>query len=390
LVFGYDAGVLSSTLPEVAHFYSLSSSALGLTVSSGVGGMFCGSLFAGGIAERFGRRTCLQMVGALYAGSILACASAGAWSVFLSSRLCAGLGVGMLTTVCPMYLAEIAPVPRRGRIVGAFQLSISCGILAAFGLHLLLSSLVHKPAWRIEYFLAVIPVLLFLACLMFAVESLLVHAGSATESASYTSEWPWQRRYAKPLMLAVVLASLNQLSGVNPLLYYLKVTLESSQMSVFGSNQGLVAIAAINLLATAAALGLIDRFGRRPLLLVGSAGMAMAMGGIAALFIFGHAGRLIIPCIILFDIFFSMSQGAVFWVFLSEIFPLPVRARGQSVGSATHWGWNIALGAIFPVVFARWHAVPFIVFSSMMLLQGFLVATIFPETRGRQLWQVSS
>jgi hypothetical protein len=197
--------------------------------------------------------------------------------------------------------------------------------------------------------------------------------------------WAAHRR---PIFLAVALALFNQLSGINAILYYLGDIFSAAGFSSMSADLQSVAIGLTNLVATVLGMSIIDRVGRKTLLLIGSAGTALALGGVAAVMISGREPGLLLWLLIGFIAFFALSQGAVIWVYMSEIFPTPVRARGQSVGSATHWVMNALISAVFPVVAARSQGTPFIFFAAMMLLQLFVVARLFPETKAVTLEQM--
>jgi MFS family permease len=207
-------------------------------------------------------------------------------------------------------------------------------------------------------------------------------AATAAESAGASVERLSWRRHRRPIMLAVAIAMLNQLSGINAILYYLGDIFGSAGFNNLSANVQSVAIGITNLLATLFAMTIIDRVGRKPLLLFGSVVTSLALAGIATVLALGAARGLLLPLLLVFIAAFAASQGAVIWVYLSEIFPTPVRARGQGIGSATHWVMNALISLTFPAVAAHWRSVPFAFFSLMMLLQCLLVAAFLPETKG--------
>jgi MFS family permease len=191
--------------------------------------------------------------------------------------------------------------------------------------------------------------------------------------------------HSKPILLAVLLAMFNQLSGINAILYYLNDIFAAAGFSGWSNALQSVAIGAANLIATVIALRVIDRVGRRKLLLIGAVGTALALAGVAAIFATGEGKGWLLACLIVFIAFFAFSQGAVIWVYLAEIFPTAVRSRGQALGSATHWGMNAAIAQLFPMIAVYTRALPFAFFSACMVLQFFVVLAIFPETRGVEL-----
>jgi MFS family permease len=189
----------------------------------------------------------------------------------------------------------------------------------------------------------------------------------------------------RPIMLAILLAMFNQLSGINAILYYLNDIFSAAGFSGWSNDLQAVAIGAANLIATVIALRVIDRVGRRKLLLTGAIGTAVALAGVALIFATGEGKPLLLAMLIMFISFFAFSQGAVIWVYLAEIFPTPVRARGQALGSATHWGMNAIIAQAFPMIAVYTQALPFVFFSVCMVLQFFVVLAMFPETRGVEL-----
>jgi sugar porter (SP) family MFS transporter len=191
--------------------------------------------------------------------------------------------------------------------------------------------------------------------------------------------------YRKPILLAILIAVFNQLSGINAILYYLKDIFAAAGFVDLRNEWQQVAVGAANLIATIGALQVIDRVGRKKLLLIGSVGTAIALAGVAAIMGTGQGQAYLLVFLILFIVFFAISQGAVIWTYLSEIFPTAVRSRGQALGSATHWGMNAIIGQAFPMVAAYTQALPFVFFAICMAVQFVVVLAFFPETRGVEL-----
>jgi MFS transporter, SP family, arabinose:H+ symporter len=193
------------------------------------------------------------------------------------------------------------------------------------------------------------------------------------------------RRYKFPIFLAISIGMFNQLSGINAILYYLNSIFTKAGYDKMSGDLQAVAIGATNLLFTIVAMSVIDRIGRKKLLLIGSLGTAVAQGGVAAIFLTGTHQNLLVWCLMAFIAFFAFSQGAVIWVYLSEVFPNKVRAKGQSLGSFTHWIMNAIISGVFPVLAAKSGGIPFLFFSAMMLLQFVVVLSTYPETKGYSL-----
>jgi SP family arabinose:H+ symporter-like MFS transporter len=205
-----------------------------------------------------------------------------------------------------------------------------------------------------------------------------------------TREPLFSRKYAFPIFLAIAMGMFNQLSGINAILYYLNDIFASAGFSQVSSSAQAVVIGLTNLVATLIAMAVIDYVGRKKLLLIGSAGMVFCLGGVARLFWWHEQSAALLWLLVGFIIFFAISQGAVIWVYISEIFPNKVRSRGQSVGSSSHWITNALIAGVFPLVAAHSSALPFIGFAAMMALQFFLVLFIWPETKGASLEQIQA
>lgn len=414
LLFGFDTAVISGTTRALTEQFSLSAAMLGLTVSTALWGTVVGSLFAAPPSDRYGRRACLGALGALYLLSALGSAMAWNWQALVAFRIVGGLAIGGSSVIGPMYIAEIAPALWRGRLVGLFQMNVVIGILVAYLSNYLVSLAGFGPAeWRWKFGIAAIPAIVFVVALFGIPQSprWLVAAGKSDEARRILRkvaepdpdrevreiaeslqreragrrEPLFQRRYRKPVFLAVSIGMFNQLSGINAILYYLNDIFERAGFNQLSSEMQAVAIGLTNLVFTLIAMAVIDRLGRRKLLLTGAAGTAFCLAGVAALFTTGSHPEWLIWLLVGFIAFFAFSQGAVIWVYLSEVFPNLVRAKGQSLGSFTHWIMNALISSIFPVLAARSGAVPFVFFAVMMVLQFFVVLMLYPETKGVSL-----
>lgn len=419
LLFGFDTAVIAGTTDAITQQFHLTPAQLGITVTSALLGTIPGAAFAGIPSDRFGRRACLKILGLIYVVSALGCALAWNWPSFLIFRTIGGIGIGGCSVVAPMYIAEVSPAEHRGRMVGMFQINVVLGILAAYVSNFIISTM-HFGAmeWRWKFGVASIPAAFFFFMLFSIPESprWLLGRGRETEARSSLdqigSENPEQeysritlalknealmsrgRLFAKslrkPVFLAVSIAALNQLSGINAILYYLNDIFAAAGYSKLSGNIQAVVVGVTNLLFTVFAMNYIDRFGRRFLMLVGSVGTAIALAGTGYIFQTDQHQDRLLWMLILFIAAFAFSQGAVVWVYISEIFPNNVRAAGQSLGSMTHWVLNAAISLAFPLVAVHSHAIPFYFFAAMMVVQFFLVLTVFPETRGRNLESIES
>ncbi len=421
LLFGFDTAVISGVTESLRGVYSLDSGALGFTVSVALWGTIAGALFASCPGDRIGRRDSLKITGLLFLLSALGCAFATGWGVFVFSRFIGGLGIGAASVLAPMYIAEIAPARLRGRFVAAFQINVVGGILLAYLSNWLvgLSGLDPLGAeWRVKLGVEAVPAALFLWVLFYIPRSprWLVKAGRGAEAAeslrltgiedvsAELSEIErslapepgsgaaslFSRACLYPVFLAFSIAMFNQLSGINGLLYYINDIFSSAGFDRVSGDQQAVAIGCTNLVFTLAAMPLIDRVGRKTLLLVGAAGTSLAMLGAALVFYTGEHAPMLVWILVAYIAFFALSQGAVIWVYISEVFPNAVRARGQSLGSSTHWVFCAAVSYLFPVVSEYSKSLPFFFFAAMTVLQFATVLFFYPETKGVPLERIQS
>lgn len=414
MLFGFDTAVIAGATDALRQVYNLTPGGLGLTVSIALWGTIIGALFAAYPGDRYGRRDSLRILGILFFVSSVGCAFAWNWSSLVFSRFVAGLAIGGSSVLGPMYIAEIAPAAWRGRLVGFFQFNVVAGILLAYLSNYLIGLAGFGDAeWRWKLGIEAVPALFFVLMLIAIPHSprWLVQKGRIAEARDVLGligepdpDAELERivravefdknsgqvsllspRYRRPLLLAISIAIFNQLTGINAILYYLNDIFAKAGYDKVSSDLQAVAIGATNLLFTTLAMTVIDRFGRRTLLIVGSVGMAACLGGVAAIFRSGSNENLLLWCLIGFIASFGFSQGAVIWVYISEIFPMAVRARGQSIGSFTHWIMNAAISFAYPIIAESSKAAPFVFFSSMMVLQLIAVALFFPETKGVSL-----
>lgn len=417
LLFGFDTAVIAGTTHSLRVHFGLSPGQLGFTVSSALWGTVVGSMTAGMLGEKLGGRESLRILAGFYAISALACAFAPNWAFLLISRFIGGLGIGGSSVLGPVYLAEIAPAKWRGRLVGSFQINIVLGVLAAYLSNYLIGRVnLGNVEWRWQFGVAAAPALLFLLLLFGIPQSArwLVTKGRVHEAAGVLrqlgSDSPdaelaeivqsighasqadaeplFQAKYLRPMFLAVSIAMFNQLSGINAITYYLNDIFSMAGFSKMSSSLQAVAFGVMNLTATLLGMSLIDRVGRKTLLLFGSVGMMLTLSGIAAVLIGRVPRGSLLYLLIGYIFFFAISQGAVIWVYLSEVFPNRVRARGQSLGSSTHWVMNAMISGFFPLMAARSGAYPFAFFALMVAVQFFVVLFGFPETKGFTLEEI--
>jgi sugar porter (SP) family MFS transporter len=414
LVFGFDTVVISGTTDTLTHLFALSAFLKGVTVASALLGTVFGAMLAGIPGEKYGRRDSLRITGVLYLISALGCALAWDWNSLILFRFIGGLGIGASSVLGPMYIAEIAPAKLRGRLVGLFQFNIVFGILMAyFSNYMIVRQHLGDTEWRWEFGVATFPALLFFV-LLFAIPRSprwLVKKGRVNEARAVlqligeqnyeqelqeivesirteqqqTGETLFTAKHRLPIFLAVSIGIFNQLSGINAILYYLPDIFMHAGFNKVSSNLQAVAIGATNLIFTVIAMSLIDKIGRKILLLIGAAGTASCLAGVAAIFLTHQHEPWLVWLLVAYIAFFAFSQGAVIWVYLGEVFPNAVRAKGQSLGSLSHWVMNTLISLIFPVMAAASGGYPFVFFASMTVLQFFVVLFVFPETKGISL-----
>lgn len=422
LIFGFDTAVISGANAALKKQFHLDDGGLGATVAIATVGTIIGALIGGRSADRFGRRKLLFFIGILYILGALGTALAPSHLVLMIFRFVGGLGVGLSSVCAPIYTAEIAPAKVRGRLVGLVQFNIVLGILVAYLSNYIVAQIVHDPqiAWRWMLGVMVVPSVLFLVFLVAVPETprwlmakgheekaiaisrrlcntveesdeqiqeirdQLASAGSqATLSQFFT------RRYFKVIALAFFIAMFNQLSGINAILYYAPEVMKQAGADDNAALLMSVAVGLMNLIATMAALTVIDRIGRRSLMIVGSIGYLVSMGFLTAvMFMFqGHfnstSSTLVLVGLLVFIAAHAFGQGSVIWVFISEIFPTRVRGLGQSLGSLTHWVFAAITTYAFPPIIGAWGGGwAFSIFLVCMFGQLVWVLTKMPETKG--------
>lgn len=417
LLFGFDTAVIAGTTHQLTQVFNLSPTQLGITVSIALWGTVIGAMSAGVIGDRIGGREALRILAAFYVISALGSALAWNWPSLLVFRFIGGLGIGGSSVLGPVYIAEIAPARWRGLLVGSFQVNIVIGILVAYLSNYLIGLAgLGMNEWRWQLGVAALPAILFFIMLFGIPRSarwlvtknridegrdVLEKLGSDDPqreldeivdsvhiSGQPHSEPLFQRRYLRPIYLAVTVAAFNQLAGINAILYYLNDIFGMAGFSKVSGDLQAVAVGAMNLVATLFAMTVIDRVGRKTLLIVGGTGMTFCLAGVAYVFFTHSHQKMLVVLLVAYIGFFAISQGAVIWVYISEVFPNRVRSKGQSLGSSTHWIMNAIISGIFPVLAAKSGGYPFVFFGAMMALMVLVVAVSYPETKGITLEQM--
>jgi sugar porter (SP) family MFS transporter len=419
-LFGFDTVVISGAEKTIQSLWGLGPGLHGIAMASALYGTVVGALLGGWPADRFGRKTTLLCIGVLYFVGAVGSGLAPNVVVFIVARVIGGLGIGISTVVAPMYISEIAPPKHRGLLAGMFQFNIVFGILIAYVSNALLAG-IGNDAWRWMLGVAAFPSLIYAAfCFglpesprwllgrkgdresalavlqriepeasktQIAAEADEIMAATAAEQKSSSGHF-WTKRLRKPILLAILIAFFNQMSGINAILYFAPRIFELSGLGAKAALLQSIGIGITNLVFTFAGLWLIDRLGRRTLLYIGSVGYITSLSLVAWAFFTGHY-RIVPACIFAFVASHSIGQGAVIWVFISEIFPNRHRAEGQSVGCGTHWIFAALLTTFFPKVVSAFPiGYVFSFFAGRMVLQLIWVMTMVPETKGASLEQI--
>jgi SP family xylose:H+ symportor-like MFS transporter len=419
LLFGFDTAVISGTTEWLKNEFGLTDFTLGFTVATALIGTIIGSIVVGKPADSVGRRGVLFDLAIFYFVSAIGCAFAWSWGAFMVFRFLGGLAVGGASVVSPMYIAEISPAAYRGRLVAFTQFNVVLGILLAYLSNYVIGTL-HLGATECRWMFGVMaaPAIVFFGLLFFTPQSprWLLAKGRVGEAKSVLERCGTGRdnldaeiheiqasldvqhhtmdesffcaKYSKPIVLAVAIAAFNQLSGINALIYY---TAHIFRMAGYGSTDALlqsVIIGFTNLVFTTAAMTVIDRLGRKNLMLVGSIGYIASLSAAAYSFYTGTGGKMLLASLVVFIASHAFGQGAVIWVFISEIFPNRVRARGQALGSFTHWIMAAAVSWTFPVIAAASGWMTFGFYALCMVGQLVWVLTVMPETKGISLEKI--
>jgi len=420
-LFGFDTAVISGAEKSIQQYWSLSSFEHGLTISIALIGTIFGALFGSIPSDKFGRRQTLFFVAILYLVASLGTALSQNWYLFLLFRFMGGLGVGASSVTAPVYISEISPPKTRGSLVALFQFNVVFGIVISYFSNYLIGT-ATESSWRWMLGIQAVPSLIFLILVRLvpetprwlilkggkfeAAKSVLkiinpsgyetdfnnILKGHEQDAAKHVNQPLFQSAYKFPVTLAILFAVFNQVSGINAIIYYAPRIFEMTGLGESSSLLSTAGIGLVNFLFTLLAIRFIDRIGRRTLMLIGSAGLIISLGIVSrAFFVQDFTGFSVIVGLLMFIAFFAFSQGAVIWVFISEIFPNEVRAKGQTLGSVTHWIMAAAIAFIFPVLAeSLGGGITFLFFTVMMVLQLLFVWKMMPETKGRSLEDIGT
>jgi sugar porter (SP) family MFS transporter len=426
-LFGYDTGVVSGALLFIKDEFALSSFEQGSVVSVLLLGAMVGALFIGRVSDRFGRRATLGVLGVVFAVGVALAALANGYAMLMLGRIVMGLGVGGVSATVPTYLSEISPAQIRGRMLTLNQLMITIGLLAAYIVNVVFSG---SEDWRAMFWAGAIPALgLALAALRLPespawlinsgrtadaramIGSVAGEAGADQVIERYRREEVERRReqaeHPEPerrglgvllaprvrpaLVVGLVLAAVQQFAGINTIIYYAPTIMQETGLSASNAIYYSVAIGVINLAMTVVSLRLIDRLGRRPLLLMSLAGMLVSLVLLGLAFVADLSSVITLLCILVYIMAFAVGMGPVFWVLLGEIFPPRERAEGSSAGSTVNWMANFAVSLAFlPLVGAIGQGETFWLFAVICAFGVWFVGRYVPETRERNFDQVDA
>jgi SP family galactose:H+ symporter-like MFS transporter len=424
-LFGFDTGIISGALLFIKRAFGLGAFEQGSVVSVLLLGAITGAILSGRVSDRFGRRPTLAALGVTFTvGVAIAALATGYWMVLLG-RVVMGLGVGGVSAVVPTYLAEMSPAQIRGRMLTLNQLLITVGLLAAYVVNLVFAG---SQNWRAMFWVGAVPALALAAGVLRIPESpaWLLSKGRVGEAkaeiAAVAGEQgadqavqlfrredgmrpPAQARdqqrkgwrvlespHLRPaLVVGITLATLQQFAGINTIIYYAPTIMQKTGLSASNSILYSVAIGVINLTMTVVSIRLIDRVGRRPLLMVSLAGMLASLLLLGLSFVVGLSSVITLICILLYIVAFAIGMGPVFWVLLGEIFPTRARAEGVAAGSSVNWLTNFAVSLVFlPLVQWIGQGETFWVFAVVCTFALWFVNRYVPETRERNYEEIDS
>jgi len=415
LLYGFDTVVISGIIDSVAKLYNLSPTGVGLTVAASPVGNILGCFCAGVIGQKIGPRSALRIAAVVYLFACLCAAFSLGWPMLLAGRFVGGMAIGACSVLGPVYITELSPAQWRGRLVGLFQINVVSGILVG-----LISNYCVRLAalgaieWHVMLGIAAVPTLIFLILLFsiplsprwsasrgqiddaLAVLSMVGAPDPKTELAEIqsaltaeharTDEPVFQRKYWYPLFLAISIGAFNQLTGINAIFSYVHTIFTSAGFSQLSSDSQAIAIGATNLIFTLVGMALIDKFGRKSLLVVGAIGTAICLSGVAWVFSSHSHQSALLALLVAFIAFFALSQGLVVFVYIGEVFPNAVRAKGQGVGNASLSALNTTILFTFPILASRFsQGTPFVFFAVATVVQLIVVSLFFPETKGQTL-----
>src|SRR6266487_4309772 len=373
-LFGFDTAVISGAEQSIQQYWNLTAFEHGFTVSIALIGTILGALTGSIPSDKLGRKKTLILIACTYLVASLGSGLSTNWYSFLIFRFIGGLGVGASSVTAPVYISEISPAAYRGRLVMMFQFNVVFGILVSYFSNYLIGQLFGgESSWRLMLSIQAVPSLLFLILLRFVPETprWLVLKKNKEEHTSASADSLLSKKYKFPIFLAICFAVFNQVSGINAIIYYAPRIFEMTGLGRQSSLLSTAGIGIVNFTFTLIAINFIDKIGRRTLMLIGSVGLIATLGMVSRTFyVQDFSGFGIIIYLMIYIAFFAFSQGAVIWVFISEIFPNHIRAKGQTLGSFTHWLMAAIIAFTFPILAEKLGGGnTFLFFSIMMVLQ---------------------
>ncbi len=418
-LFGFDTAVINGALPFFSEYFGLDKKMIGWAVSSALLGCMIGALFAGKPGDYFGRRASLKLSAILFLISAIGTGLANSITTFVIYRLIGGVAVGAASVLSPIYISEISPPANRGKLAVTFQLAIVIGILIAFFSNYLLIA-TGKDNWRWMFISEAIPALAFFILLFFVSESprWLVKTGNIKKArvvlesmnTGFEAEKTlneirssihnevveklsvyFRKPYLKQVLVGITVAMFNQFTGINIIMYYATDIFRAAGFSTNSSIGQTVMLGGSNLIFTLIAMQVIDKFGRKNMLLLGALGMPVFLTLFSLAFIYGNtSGFILVVLLIGFTASFAFSQGAVIWVLLSEMFPNSIRARAMGISSFSMWFFNGLTTFLFPVIVGLFGNVKgignvFTFYSMMTFLSFFFFRKYLIETKGKSL-----
>ncbi len=424
-LFGYDIAMMSGTTSQIEQLFQLNNFWLGFTVAVAILGTITGTIIIGKPAEKFGRKRSLIFLSGLFSISAIASAVSFSWEMLLIARFVTGILLGSISVVTPMFIAEVSPAKKRGQLVMLNQFFVVTAIFVAFIVNYFLTNYITTNSWRWMIGVEFIPATIFF-CLLFLVpesprwlvnqnrtdeafnvfervqaknpgEEVTIVQQSVEQEMKLEHGKLFVKENRKPILIAILMAAFNQLAGINAIMIYAPRIFEMAGFATGTALLQSISIGTTNLIFTFIALFLIDRYGRRTLLLTGSVGMVFFLGMLSKAFFTSNfselAGYGVMVYLMGFIAFFAFSQGAVLWVIISEIFPNKIRSKGQALGTFTHWIMAAALIWGFPI-FAKMPNIgggpSFAFFAIMMVLHFFFVLKMLPETKGKSLDEIQT
>lgn len=419
LLFGFDIAIITGAGPFISHAFGLSDLGLGWAYSSLLFGCVLGSFLAGRLTDRYGRRKLLIIVAILFAVTSFATGMAGGFTAFITARLFGGIAVGAVSLLSPMYISEISPAPMRGRMGALYQLSIVIGVIVSFGINYLLRD-TGANNWRWMFLTGVIPSAVFLISVSLAPETprFLVMSGRAREASAvleriggtnsvseqvaeiaatiHTEKQSWRALLRPGVRRAVtasaVLAVFIQVSGINTIIDYAPGIFQSAGARIDAALAATIFVGVTEFIFTVASMWAIDRFGRKPLYVLGSAGMAFCLISLVVAALAGHFhGAIVLALILAYLAFFSFAIGPIFWTLVPEIFPNDVRGRAMTVPVLIQWVANAIVVLLFPLAFhVMGKALTFGFLGLMAICQGVFTWLYVPETRNKHLEEIEN